>query len=698
MSTVDLERRRNVAVICVDNPPVNAISHAVRDGVVKALADADADPAVEAIVLAARGRTFMAGADITEFGKPPQPPLLPDVVDALEAPGKPVVAAIHGTALGGGLEMALGCHYRIAAPDAKLGLPEVNLGIIPGAQGTQRLPRLAGVPKALEMIVSGKPVPAKEAQAAGIVDELAEGDLLEDAVAYAGRLAAGNAPLRRISAMDAPVEGSDAAAFAAFREKNARALRNLTAPERAIQAVEAAVKLSFAEGRKRERALIEACFADPQSGALRHAFFAERQTARVPGLPKDADTRAVESVGIVGGGTMGRGIALAFAAAGFPVTIAEQTGEAADAARKAIAATLDKGVAKGKITPEARDAQLGRLGVVTHLSALSQADLIVEAVFEDMKVKKDVFTRLDGIAKDRAILATNTSYLDVNEIAAATARPGDVIGLHFFSPANIMKLLEIVRAEKTADDVLATALKLAKAIGKTPVVAGVCRGFIGNRMLQGYQREAGLLLLEGATPEQVDRAMTGFGYAMGPFQVSDLAGIDIGYLLRKGSDPSTYDPQAFRVHDRLVEQGRKGQKTGAGFYSYTDGTAQPDPAVLDIIAEEAEKAGFERREIGDGEIVERCVLPLINEGAAILEEGIAIRSADIDVVYLYGYGFPRWRGGPMYYVDSLGLDHVLARIEACRARHGDRWWTPQGLLQRLAGEGKSFAAYDRGEG
>ena len=698
MSIVELERRQSVAVIHVDNPPVNAISHAVRDGVVTALAEADADPAVAAIVLAARGRTFMAGADITEFGKPPQPPVLPEVVDALEAPGKPVVAAIHGTALGGGLEMALGCHYRIAAPDAKLGLPEVNLGIIPGAQGTQRLPRLAGVPKALEMIVSGAPIPAAEAQAAGIVDEIATGDLLEDAVAYAGRLAAGSAPLRRISAMDVPAEGSDDADFAAFRDKNARMLRNLTAPERAIEAVEAAARLPFAEGRKRERELIEACFADPQSGALRHAFFAERQTARVPGLPKDAATRSVESVGIIGGGTMGRGIALAFAAAGFPVTIAEQTGEAADAARKAIAATLDKGVAKGKITAAGRDAQLDRLGVVTHMTALAQADLIIEAVFEDMKVKKDVFTRLDGLAKDGAILATNTSYLDIDEIAAVMGRPADVIGLHFFSPANIMKLLEIVRTETTADDVLATALKLAKAIGKVPVVAGVCRGFIGNRMLQGYQREAGLLLLEGATPEQVDRAMTGFGYAMGPFQVSDLAGIDIGYLLRRGSDPATFDPHAFRVHDRLVEAGRKGQKTGAGFYSYTDGAAQPDPAVLDIIAEEAEAAGFKRREIADAEIVERCVLPLINEGAAILEAGIAIRSADIDVVYLYGYGFPRWRGGPMYHADSLGLDHVLARIEAYRAHLGDRWWTPAGLLQRLAREGKSFAGYDRGEG
>lgn len=687
MSVVSLERHGRVAVIRVDNPPVNAISAAVRQGIVDALAEAAGDDGIAAIVLAASGRTFMAGADIAEFGKPPEPPVLSEVVDALEASGKPVVAALFGSALGGGLELALGCHHRVAARDTRLGLPEVTLGLIPGAQGTQRLPRLAGVPKALEMIVSGKPIGAAEACDAGIVDEIAEGDPVEVAVAFAAKV---EAP-RRLSEMAVPAEGASPEDFAAFRAAARKRTRGFSAPERAIRAVEAAVALPFAQGARRERELFLECLADPQSAALRHAFFAERAAARVPGIDKATPRRTIATVAVIGGGTMGAGIALACLAAGYPVTVLEQDADAEAAARARIASAIDGALAKGRIDAAAHAARLGRLATARDFAALAGADLVIEAVFERMDVKQEVFRKLDAVAKPGAILATNTSYLDIDAIAATTSRPQDVLGLHFFSPANIMKLLEIVRAAKTSPEVLASALDLAKRLGKTAAVAGVCRGFIGNRMLQGYAREAGLLLLEGASPEAVDRAMAGFGFAMGPFAVSDLAGIDIGYLLRKASPPESYDPLAFRVHDRLVEAGRKGQKTGAGFYDYEDGRARASEAVAAIVEEEAARAGIVRREIPEDEIVERCFLPLVNEGAAILDEGIALRASDIDVVWLTGYGFPRWRGGPMYHADRLGLDHVLARIEHWRERFGERWWTPAPLLGRLARAGGDFA-------
>ncbi len=695
MAVVDFERRGNVAILWVDHPPVNALSQAVRQGLVEGIARAEAEDAVGAVVIAARGRTFMAGADIREFGKPPQPPFLPDVVERIEASPKPVVAAIHGTALGGGLEIAMGCHYRMAAPTARLGLPEVTLGLIPGAEGTQRLPRLVGVRAALEMIVSGQPVPAPKALGIGLVDRLSGDDLEQDAVRFAEELAAEGAAPRRTRNL--PVRTDDLADdfFHDFEKKMHRRIRGQFAPYQAIKAVRAAIELPFDEGVRRERELFMECMAHPQSAALRHAFFAEREAARIPDLPADARPRSVEQVGVIGGGTMGSGIATACLKAGLPVVMIERDEEAAEAGRRRVHGFLEHDHAKGRIDEAELDARKNRFSVSTDYAALANADLVIEAVFENMEVKKEVFRRLDEAAKKGAILATNTSYLNVDEIAAATTRPEDVLGLHFFSPAHIMKLLEIVRAARTAPDVLLTALQFARKIRKVGVVARVCHGFIGNRMLSGYIRQAGFLILEGATPQQVDRAIYEFGFPMGPFQMGDLAGLDIGYMLRQQIRPDPQEAVAFRVHDRLVEAGAKGQKTGRGFYVYGEGTPKPNPMVAEIVAEEAERAGIVRREIGDEEIVERCVLPLVNEGARILEEGVAIRAGDIDVVWLYGYGFPRWRGGPMYYGDTLGLDHVLARIRHHAQTAGARFWKPAALIERLAGEGKGFGDFDR---
>lgn len=695
MAVVDFEQRGDIAILWVDNPPVNALSQVVREGLVKGIARAEADEATKAVVIAARGRTFMAGADIREFGKPPQPPFLPDVVERIEASQKPVVAAIHGTALGGGLEIAMGCHYRVARRDARLGLPEVTLGLIPGAEGTQRLPRLVGVPAALEMIVTGQPVAAPKALEMGLVDRLGGEDHVADAVTFAQELIAEGRGVRRTR--DLPVRTADLESdfFEKFEKKMWKRIRGQFAPQQAIRAVRAAIELPFEEGVRRERELFLECLANPQSAALRHAFFAERETARVPDLPADIAPRPVARVGVVGGGTMGSGIATACLKAGLPVTMIERDDAAAEAGRERVHGFLNHDFAKGRIDEAELKARKECFSVDTDYRALADADLVIEAVFENMEVKQEVFRRLDEVAKKGAILATNTSYLNVNEIAAATGRPEDVLGLHFFSPAHIMKLLEIVRAEKTAPDVLLTALKFAKAIRKVGVVARVCHGFIGNRMLSGYIRQAGFLILEGATPQQVDRAIYEFGFPMGPFQMGDLAGLDIGYMLRQQIRPNEEEAVAFRVHDRLVEAGAKGQKTGRGFYVYGEGAPKPNPLALEIIEEEAKKVGITRREIMDEEIVERCVLPLVNEGARILEEGIAMRAGDIDVVWLYGYGFPRWRGGPMYYGDTLGLDQVLARIRHYAEAVGPHFWSPAPLIERLVAEGRGFRDLDR---
>ncbi len=696
MSVVCFERHGRVGLILVNNPPVNAISHAVRAGIVACLDLATKDKDAQALVLAATGRTFMAGADITEFGKPPLAPFFADVIAALEASDKPVIAAIHGKALGGGLELALACHYRMARADAALGLPEVNLGIIPGAEGTQRLPRLVGLETALDMITSGRPVSAAAAYDTGVLDAVVPVDagLIEEALAYGERLIDEKAPPRRLSMTTIEPDGNETALFAEWREKVAKSARGVKAPLRAIDAVEAAFTLPFAEGVKRERAIFAECSSDPQSKALQHAFFAERKAARLPDIGKDIKPRPFAHIGIVGGGTMGCGIALACAAAGLSITLIEQSDEAAERASGTITSILDASRARGRINDATHQKQKNVITIRTNMEALKDADLIIEAVFENLEVKKSVFRTLDAVAKKGAILATNTSYLDVDDIAATTSRPADVLGLHFFSPAHIMKLLEIVRGRETAPDVLATAMAFGKAIRKVAVVARVCYGFIGNRMLEGYVREAGLLMLEGAKPEQIDAAIRAFGYPMGPLQMLDLAGLDIGHMLRSQFPPERFDPDAYRVISRLVEQGRKGQKTRAGIYRYEKGSRAPipDPLTTDIIGEEAEKAGIKPRTITDEEIVERCILPLINEGARILEEGVAIRASDIDVVYLYGYGFPRWRGGPMFYASQQGLAHVHDRILHYQDQQGPRWWTPAPLIKKLAKENKAFDA------
>jgi 3-hydroxyacyl-CoA dehydrogenase len=644
----------NIGVISVDNPPVNALSQAVRQGIMDALNEADQD-ASQALVIICEGRTFIAGADISEFGKPLKDPWLPAVVNRIEACNKPVVAAIHGTALGGGLEVALGAHYRCALSTAKVGLPEVKLGLLPGAGGTQRAPRLAGVEAALNLMTSGTPVPAAQAAEVGLIDRIIEGELLDGAIAWAQELVASGASPRPTTEQAIPE--FDTGIFDAFRTTLATRARQQIAPQYIVDCVEGATRLSVDEGMQLERDKFAELMKGEQSVALRHVFFAERAAAKVDDLPKDVAVRPVERVGIIGGGTMGGGIAMSFANAGIAVTLIEINDEALQRGLSIIERNYAGSVKRGKLSENKAAANRKLIGGSTDYVDLADADMVIEAVFEDPILKKEIFRKLDGICKPGAILATNTSYQDVNAIAAATGRPQDVLGTHFFSPAHIMKLLEVVRGEKTADDVLATCMKLAKRLRKVPVVSGVCYGFIGNRMLQPYACQAQLLLLEGATPEQVDNAMEEFGMAMGPLRVFDLAGLDIGYKARQAlPDDRKGDPMTYRVPDRLVEAGRLGQKSGAGFYTY-DENRRPlvDPAVQDIIEEAAIEFGVARREIEDEEIVRRLVGALVDEGRKILEEGIAQRAGDIDIVYVYGYGFPAWRGGPMHYGDTAGL-------------------------------------------
>jgi 3-hydroxyacyl-CoA dehydrogenase len=658
---ISTRRHGDVLIIESNNPPVNALSAAVRQGLVEAIEQAEADEGVKAVVIACEGQTFFAGADITEFGKPPIMPWLPQVVDRIEDCTKPVVAAIHGTALGGGLEVALGCHYRVAVPTAKLGTPEVKLGLLPGAGGTQRLPRVAGVEKALQMCATGTPIGAKEASDAGLVDRLVEGDLLPHAVAFAEEVR-DIRPLPKSSERQDRVDGVDPAVFDEFRKANARKFRNFDAPEANIRAVQVATQKPYSEGVTEERKLFMELMGGTQAKAQQYFFFAERKAAKIDDIPEDTKPRDIRKVGVIGAGTMGGGISMNFLSAGIPVTIVEMGQEALDRGTGVIRKNYEASAAKGRFTGEQVEKAMGLLSPTLDFDALADCDLVIEAVYENMDVKKEVFGRLDKIAKPGAILASNTSYLNVNEIAASTSRPQDVLGMHFFSPANVMKLLEVVRGEKTAPDVLLTAMQLGKKIRKVPVVAGVCHGFIGNRMLMPRQVEAMKLLLEGATPAQVDKVHVDFGMPMGPFQMADLAGVDIGWH----RDPNRIES----LRDALCAIERWGQKKGAGFYDYDDKRRpSPSPVVQDIIEKFAAEKGVERRTISDQEIVERTIYPMVNEGAKILEEGMAQRASDVDVVWVYGYGWPVYKGGPMFWADNIeGLTKIVAGLKQQEAR------------------------------
>ncbi|NOJ44566.1 3-hydroxyacyl-CoA dehydrogenase NAD-binding domain-containing protein [Bradyrhizobium australiense] len=690
-TVVKLERHDVIAVVTINNPPVNALSAAVRGGILASVNAAIADPEVKAIVLTCAGRTFIAGADITEFGKPPEPPGWDELLAVLENSPKPVVAAIHGHALGGGLELALVCHFRVATKDARLGLPEVKLGLLPGGGGTQRLPRIVGVEKALDIVTSGQHAPAKEALEVGLVDELApEGQLNEAAVAFARKILAEKKPLVKVRENNTKLEVAKGhpEIFENFRKANARKFRGFLAPEKNIRCIETAVtSATFEEGLAVERKLFMELMAGPQSAAQRYYFFAERQAQKIPDVPDDTPTHAVKKVGILGAGTMGGGIAMNFASAGIPVTIVEIKGEALDRGLKVIRSNYDRTASRGGLTPEQVNQRMGLLNGSLTMEDFAECDLVIEAVFERMEIKKQVFADLDRICKPGAILATNTSELNVNEIASVTRRPEDVIGLHFFSPANVMKLLEVIRGEKTAKDVIATCMKLAKTIGKVAVLAGVCHGFIGNRMLNQREREANKLVLEGAIPWDVDRVLYDFGFPMGPFRMNDLAGLDLGWVMEE-SRSST-------LREVLCEMGRLGQKSGAGYYDYDENrNAKPSPVTDKIINDFIAKSGKSPRKISDGEILERCIYPMINEGAKILEEGKAIRASDIDVVWVNGYGWPVYRGGPMYWADQIGLDKVLAKMKEFHATLGDDF-KPAALLEKLVAEGKKFADFEQ---
>jgi 3-hydroxyacyl-CoA dehydrogenase len=680
-SPISTRKHGDVLIILSNNPPVNALSTAVRQGLVEAIDEAEADDSVNAVVIACEGQTFFAGADITEFGKPPQNPWLPQVVDTIENCSKPVVAAIHGTALGGGLEVALGCHYRVADKSAKLGTPEVKLGLLPGAGGTQRLPRVAGVRKALEMTATGNPIGAKQAFDCGLVDRLAEGDLIPHAVAFAEEVR-NIRPLSKSSERQERLADADPNIFDEFRKENAKRFRGFDAPLKNIEAVRIATEKPFSEGVIEERKLFMELMSGEQSAAQRYFFFAERKASKIEGLPENTEPRPIRKVGVVGAGTMGGGISMNFLSAGFPVTIVEMGQEALDRGTGLMRKNYEASAAKGKLTSEQVEKAMGYLQPTLDFAALADCDLIIEAVYENMDVKKEVFGRLDKIAKPGAILASNTSYLNLNEIAASTSRPADVVGMHFFSPANIMKLLEVVRGDKTAPDVLLTAMGIGKKIRKVPVVAGVCHGFIGNRMLMPRQIEATKLLLEGATPEQVDRVHVEFGMPMGPFQMADLAGVDIGWH----RDPNRIET----IRDALCAIDRWGQKKGAGFYDYDEKRRPtPSPVVQQIIEDFAAENGVERREISDEEIVERTLYTIVNEAAKILEEGIAQRASVIDVVWVYGYGWPVYRGGPMFWADSVGLQKIVDGLKRQEERMRPEFSFSKLLLDK-AGKDESF--------
>jgi 3-hydroxyacyl-CoA dehydrogenase len=687
---VQLDRDGGIAVIRFDNPPVNALSNAVRSGLYQALEEARDDAAVEAIVVAGAGANFSGGADITEFGAAPKFPSTHDLIALIDSIEKPTVAAINGVALGGGLETALGFHFRIASPQAQLGLPEVKIGLLPGAGGTQRLPRAIGVAEALRMIVTGDPVSAAKAQALGLVDRIAEGDLIAEAITFAHEVVAEKRPLSRMRDREDRL-AYDEAAFNELAATLTRRLRGLDAPAACIEAVRNAARLPFDEGAKAEREMFMALLAGEQSKAQRHVFFAERAARKVPDMPPEVKPRKVERVAIIGAGTMGGGIAMSFASAGVPVTVIDSSAKALERGMAKMAENYRASAARGAFPASEVDRRMGLISGASSLEAVADADLIIEAVFEEMALKRRIFRDLDAIARPGAVLATNTSTLDVDAIAAETSRPADVVGMHFFSPANVMKLLEIVRGKATAYDTLKTAMAIGQRIGKVGVISGVCDGFIGNRMLARRATETERLMIEGALPQEIDAAVTEFGLPMGPCAMGDLAGLDVSWRIRRERGDTA------PISDALCEQGRFGQKTGSGYYIYAPGsrTPQPDPHVERLILATSERLGVTRRRIDRQEILERMVYPMINEGARILEEGIAMRPGDIDVVWVYGYGWPVWRGGPMFYADQVGLATITESLAGYAERIGDDSLKPAPLLARLAAEGRTFASLSR---
>ena len=688
----------DLAIMTVDNPPVNPLSGGVRQGLADGVGAALSDNAIKAVILTGAGRAFIAGADISEFGAKPEGPSLHDCLARMEASTKPIVAALNGTAFGGGLEVALCCDYRVAAPSAPVGLPEVKLGLLPGAGGTQRLPRLIGAEKALDFILSGDPIPGPMAKELGIVDELIEGDLLDGAKAFARDLIATGGPLRKIrdEADKVMADRADPEIFTRARQKASRRSRGHFAPEQIIQCVEAAVNSGdFTDGLAVEAARFAQCLNHPQRAALIHVFFSEREVAKIPDVPRDTATSNIESAAVIGCGTMGGGITMCFANAGIAVTVLEMNQEALDRGLGVIKRNYDIQVSRGRMTDTDVDARMSLITGTLQYADLARADVIVEAIYENIDVKVETFKKIDEIAKPGAILASNTSGLDIDRMAEATSRPGDVIGLHFFSPANIMRLLEVVRGKDTDKTTIAPSMKLAKTLGKIAVLSGNAPGFIGNRMLAGYTRQAGEIILQGATPYQVDNVLLGFGMPMGPFQMNDLVGLDLGWRARKLSGMRPEDvPITARVADKLCELERFGQKTNRGYYIYPEGSraGQPDPEVVEIVEQTSAELGIERSEVDDDEVLKRCLYPMINEGARILEAGIAIRPCDIDIVYINGYGFPEVTGGPMFWADQQGLANILADLERFGELYGGDAWTPAPLLTKLATEGSSFAS------
>ena len=692
MNAVHLTRDGEIAVLTVDNPPVNALGVAVRRGLFDALAQALADEGVRAIVLIG-ARVFMAGADIKEFGRPPEPPTLPDVIAALDAADKPVIAAIAGAALGGGLETALACRYRLAAPAARVGLPEVNLGLLPGAGGTQRLPRLVGPDTAIELMTTGRHLPAAQALQLGLVDEIVEGDLLAGALHFARNRALAGDPPPRVSARADKLAGVDPALFDGWRQKMASRWRGQVAPFRIVDCVEAACRLPFDQGLAYERDAFQDCLESPARAAMVHLFFAERAAQKIAGVGPEVKGRPIRYAAVIGAGTMGGGIAMSFANAGVSVKVLDTSPEALERGMAVVRRNYANSVARGSTPQEKADAALDRIEAVGDYSDIADADIVVEAVFESMEVKKEVFAKLDAVMQPGAILASNTSTLSITEIATATARPEDVVGTHFFSPANVMKLQENVRGARSSPETLATVTALAKTLGKVAVMSGDAYGFIGNRILHAYGREADFLLEEGAGPEQIDRALMAFGFPMGVYRMRDLAGLDVGWRIRQSLEPTRDKTLRYsRIADVLAQEGRYGQKTGAGYYRYETGdrTPHPDPHTSDVIARLSAEAGRPQRAWSDEEIVERILSAAANEGARILGDGVAQRAGDIDVVYAYGYGFPRWQGGPMFWAERRGLDHLLAYAQRMHAQEG-AFWAPAPLLVERARAGGGWA-------